>query len=1070
MRVTRLISIIAIALTCTTFARADKADDILEATGVQGGLVVVVGQADAELLTSLRADEKYIVHGLDTDAGRVDAARVALQKKGLYGPVSVDVYDGKTLPYVEDLVNLLVVTEGSRSLSRDEATRVLAPRGMLIDARKIEQPYRKPVPADVDEWTHYLHDSGGNAMAQDARVGPPNGLRWVSGPKWCRSHEMPTSVQCTVTANGRVFSMIDEAPQGVFRDLPWGVNLIGRDAANGVLLWKEPLRDWQPEQGTGEGNRWQMHHTIARRLIATDDHVYVTLSFLNSPVSVLDAATGEILVEALEGTEGADEMVLDGDVLIVKTTKERSLGAAARFGKAELDDTLVGVDVTTGKEIWRKKGVRVAPWALAAKDGRVVYHDMERLVCLDARSGDEVWGAPHHIEWLFGGGSTLVLSDGVALYHGRGATEPAKPATTGKKSRKGPAGTTFLTAFSMKDGKPLWSTKGSKSQAAASTLPTEVIINKGVVWYGVTLTGLDVKTGDVVKKIDPGKTISPGHHYRCLQGKATENYMIWPKRGAEFIDLEGGDHMRNDWMRPPCFTGTMPANGLLYNPPAQCFCYPGVLVNGFLAMSSSDWIDLKPSGADALERGPAYGGVPFSMEASDGDWPMYRRDVKRSGSTAQAVATDVERKWSVELACQGSQPIIVKNRVWISEKDAQRVRCLDASDGADVWTFTAGGRIDSAPTVYGPLVLFGCRDGYVYCLRRDNGALVWKFRGAPEDKRLVSYEQVESVWPVQGSVLVQDGVVYFTAGRSSFLDGGMMVYGLDAMKGDVLYTHRLEGPWPDVKTDVGTPFAMEGASPDLLVSDGENLYMKRVKFDAELNRLPVDQESSLGELNMGEAHLVATGGFLDDTAFDRMYWMHSKRWPGFYFSQQAPKSGQMVVFDDEAVYATKYFWRRHVWSPLFEAEKYGYLLMADDIDNEPILMEKKGGPTPIDWLPEVVKGDSHRRGGRGVEKGTGYMRENPSRWQDTISLRIRAMTLTGETLFVAGTQDVVPEDDPYSALAFRSHGELWSVDAKTGEKIAGTKLDNPPIHDGLIAANGSLYLTTVGDTLERWSE
>ncbi|MGB2819406.1 MAG: hypothetical protein WBF17_00390, partial [Phycisphaerae bacterium] len=62
----------------------------------------------------------------------------------------------------------------------------------------------------------------------------------------------------------------------------------------------------------------------------------------------------------------------------------------------------------------------------------------------------------------------------------------------------------------------------------------------------------------------------------------------------------------------------------------------------------------------------------------------------------------------------------------------------------------------------------------------------------------MSFEQVESLWPVQGSVLVQGGLVYFAAGRSSFLDGGIVVYGLDARTGKVLHWHLLEGPWPDV--------------------------------------------------------------------------------------------------------------------------------------------------------------------------------------------------------------------------------------------------------------------------------
>ena len=88
---------------------AEKAGDILNAAGVKGGLVVVVGCEDAALPLALRANASYLVHALDTDAARVTQARKAIEAKGLYGEVAVDQWDGKTLPYVEDIVNLLVI-------------------------------------------------------------------------------------------------------------------------------------------------------------------------------------------------------------------------------------------------------------------------------------------------------------------------------------------------------------------------------------------------------------------------------------------------------------------------------------------------------------------------------------------------------------------------------------------------------------------------------------------------------------------------------------------------------------------------------------------------------------------------------------------------------------------------------------------------------------------------------------------------------------------------------------------------------------------------------------------------
>ncbi|HUU23275.1 MAG TPA: PQQ-binding-like beta-propeller repeat protein, partial [Phycisphaerae bacterium] len=684
------------------------AAEIIQQAGVRGGLVVHVGCGDGRLTAGLGGSERYVVHGLDTDADNVRRAREHIRSLGLYGRVAADQFDGKRLPYVGELVNLLVADELG-GVSMDEALRVLAPGGVAC-IRKGDTWGRtvKPRPADIDEWSHFLHDAGGNAVANDRRVGPPERLRWVAGPPWCRSHEFPSSVQAVVTAGGRIFTIFDEAPSGVFRKLPQQCSLIARDAFSGVLLWKAPLRQWQPEFGTGTGSRWQIHHTIPRRLVSTQDRVYVTLQFAGSPVSVLDAATGAVLVEALEGTKGTDEMVLSDGVLIVKIAKGVSVGAMERIGKDSLEDTLAAVDVGTGRQLWRQANVRVLPYALSAQAGRVVYHNMDELVCLDARSGKQLWRAPNPTGPTQGGVSTLVITDGVVLYHGNGQAVPAAAAavaaaaikaaeqpTATKARKKGTSqGRFFLTALSLADGKGLWRHAGKRAWAGACTQPTDLFVTNGIVWCGA-LEGRDLHSGEVRKKVDVGEMISPGHHYRCHRSKATERYLILPKRGAEFVDVEGDNHMRHDWLRAPCFTGLTPANGLLYVPPSPCFCYPGAKVSGFLAMSAEPAEKLTPATDAHLHRGLAYGKVEPSSpmgnrksETANVDWPCYRHDTLRSGSTTAAVPAELTRRWEIDLACRGTQPVIVGERLWVAEKDAHRIRCLSAGTGKDLWSFT----------------------------------------------------------------------------------------------------------------------------------------------------------------------------------------------------------------------------------------------------------------------------------------------------------------------------------------------------------------------------------------------
>ena len=69
-----------------------RAGEILEQTGVDGGLVVHLGCGDGRLTAALRANDRLVVHGLGRDAANVQRAREHLQSQGLYGPVSVDLH------------------------------------------------------------------------------------------------------------------------------------------------------------------------------------------------------------------------------------------------------------------------------------------------------------------------------------------------------------------------------------------------------------------------------------------------------------------------------------------------------------------------------------------------------------------------------------------------------------------------------------------------------------------------------------------------------------------------------------------------------------------------------------------------------------------------------------------------------------------------------------------------------------------------------------------------------------------------------------------------------------------
>ncbi|MHC4146948.1 MAG: class I SAM-dependent methyltransferase, partial [Planctomycetota bacterium] len=135
------------------------------------------------------------MHGLDTDPGNVEKARVNIRSQGVYGRVSVMELSGRRLPYADNLINL-IVAEDQGGISTDELMRVVVPNGVALVRQGQEwRKTVKPRPAEIDEWRQYLHDADNNAVAHDSVVGPPRHLQWVDEPGWSRSHMgIPTVV------------------------------------------------------------------------------------------------------------------------------------------------------------------------------------------------------------------------------------------------------------------------------------------------------------------------------------------------------------------------------------------------------------------------------------------------------------------------------------------------------------------------------------------------------------------------------------------------------------------------------------------------------------------------------------------------------------------------------------------------------------------------------------------------------------------------------------------------------------------------------------------------------------
>ena len=1052
---------------------------ILSATGVRGGLIVHVGcggpsttstssgQADSgqagKLTAALRANDGFVVQGLDTDEAKVVRAREHIRRAGVYGSVSAARWDGRVLPYVDNLVNL-VVAEGPPAVSMDEVMRVLCPNGVAyVRSGDTWTKTVKPRPKELDEWTHWLHGADGNAVAADTAVGPPRHAQWIAEPRWQRHHELTPSLSALVSSGGRLFAIVNEAAPGI-DGLPDKWVLVARDAFNGKLLWKRRIAEWGWRQWSDHSHghgRWNHPTHIARRLVAVGNRVYVTLGF-NAPLTALDAATGRTVMTYPQS--GFTDEILYHEGTLVLATNDAAQGPGRIKTKPPVKKSVVAMNAETGEMLWKTgdfEGAaskadaieRVTHLTMALGGGKVFCVEENAIVALSLKTGKRLWRKarperPRPVtygQYYFTNLCTMVYHDGIVLF--------MEPDPKLKKMAWNAPSPAVLLGISADTGDVLWR---RPCGVWGHYNPGDVFVIDDLAWVHdgqeFSMMALDPRTGAVKRRVSTGRALDQGHHHRCYRNKATSRYIVTGRRGVEFIDIASGGNLRHHWVRGTCRYGTLPCNGLLYAPPHPCICYITAKLTGFwaLAPERSPAANAKPptSESEGLVKGPAYEQVinpqspirrsALSSRSKDNpqsaDWPTYRHDAARSGCAGTDVAGNLRIAWEVPVGGRLTAPVIAEGRVLVASPETHTVRAFSEADGKPLWTCTAGGRVDTPPTVHGGLALFGSADGWVYCLRADDGKLVWRRRAAREDLQMMNREQLESPWPVHGSVLVRggarhgeasrsradDGVAYFAAGRSSFLDGGIDVCAVEIRTGKLIRRKRIYSPDPktgdmaDCMLRYDMPPDALGALPDILSADGTNIYMRHLKFDPVSldyrSAAPAGPPARKGARSFPFVgnHLMAVAGMLDDSWFNQTYW-----------TVDGKSHCKLLVFDEKGAYGVKAYpgSARHSRA-IFKPGAAGYTLFAS---NRP---------------------------------------KHTARWTGKVPVRIVAMVVAGPTLFAAGAPDVVAPDDPWAALEGRKGGVLWAVSTADGTKLAEYTLDHPPIFDGMAAANGRLYIAT----------
>jgi outer membrane protein assembly factor BamB len=1068
----RIASVLGLVLAATAPAAlggpADEARQIASLAGFHGGLVIHVGCGDGRLTGALRLADNCVVQGLEADAARVEAARAAIRAAGAYGPVSVIHWRGRKLPYVDNLATL-VVCEDAGTVPLEELMRVLRPHGAA--AVKLDGKWTaivKPKLRGTDEWEQHFHGADNNAVAQDAVVGPPRRYQWLGEPQWQRSHLAMPSINSMISTKGRLFTVEDLA-SAEHPALPGKQALVARDAYNGVVLWRVMFADWHP---TYIRNK-EMPVQIQRRLVAVGDVVYCTPGY-TAPITVFDAATGAV-IKKHAGTAGTMEFVYDRGVLFVVTGDQSDISTALTdpsrsalksslfrreaYGPViqepnDPKNDILAIDADSGKELWKTSGADTKGYegaTLGVIGDRVLFATAKELVCLDRATGKALWRVPAPIvlKGPPGIAVSLVLSDR-AVYLA--------------DSRR-------LRAFRLADGHALWETPATINHHK----PPDVFVANGLVWaaaYSAStgrpapalglarmgVNGFDCETGKPVKQIDQ-TMLGPMGHDRCYRNRITTRYYInTVTGGSDFLDLGSSAELPNPWIRSTCGVGPLPCNGLYYAGPPSCACCNSVMLNGLNAMAAEPGLTksdqpIKVGTESRLEKGPAFAGISkleSPASASPDDWPTYRHDNARTGTTESKVPPALAKRWEAKVGTRASAPVIAAGMVFAADVDGHAVCAISAADGHIVWRFSAEGRVDSPPTYYQGLLLFGSRDGSAYCLRAADGALAWRF--LPLQRRVIcAYEQPESAWPICGSILIRDGLAYFAAGRNSFADGGIFLYALEPRSGKVVHQKRMYGPYgengfPIDNRQVVKGMSIEGFKGDVFIADDKLLYLRHQAFQGDLS--PVKLQ------DVKHRHLIPSHGFLEAIPQHRSFWTIDTMLHYDIPTGLGGVHGDILVIDGSRFYEVRgYAPGRTAW---FDPRTSGYTLYAGKYDAS---VKASAGAAAAGTGKQATGKQRKGKKARARSRGPSNVAPSTKLWSSSIPLTGKAIALANDVLFVAGTPVVFPEGDLAKAYEGRMGGILWAASASTGEKLARYTLDAAPAWDSLAAANGLLFLS-----------
>jgi len=158
------------------------------------------------------------------------------------------------------------------------------------------------------------------------------------------------------------------------------------------------------------------------------------------------------------------------------------------------------------------------------------------------------------------------------------------------------------------------------------------------------------------------------------------------------------------------------------------------------------------------------------------------------------------------------QPSIKADRVYFPSADGN-VYCLDKNDGTVIWKFKGKDSFKATPVIFADKILASGLDHHLYCINAKDGTLIWDY---------------ETGFEVDGSTIVSDGRIYFGGEDKNF-------YCLNFADGSLVYKVPVGSVEASITMKEGRVYlGTEGG--DLYCinpADGSTIWKARIGADSD---------------------------------------------------------------------------------------------------------------------------------------------------------------------------------------------------------------------------------------------